>query len=524
MSDESNHKSVKESEELFIALVGAVGTDQDLIIKHLKSIFKSVDYKTEEIILSDLLGKFEDADTINHNDEFDRIDKLMTLGNKVRKTSGYKDFLARLAIPEIRSRRKLKNGTPDEPLTKTAFIIKSLKLPEEVLFFRKIYGSAFFVVSIYTKREKRLNNLSRRIAISRYIQPYSKMNVNSEKLMQRDESEKEDEEFGQNVRETFQEADVFVDSSNEDELQLSLRRFVELIFGNSFHNPTHDEFAMFNAFAVSKRSGSLARQVGAVITNQTGEIIATGTNDIPKLGGGILTNNSYESRRYNLQFDTSDQKKDLVLGDLLTKLNKLKLLRKQSEDRPDPNYNEEEIKSLVEYARKELKSSPIMNIIEFVREVHAEMAAIIQVARGSLSADGSLLFTTTFPCHDCTKHIVAAGIKRVIYIESYPKSLSTDLYSDLISVDNVDCDNDKVKFESFVGIAPRIYMDFFTMNKRKGSDGKIQEWIPSSAKLRNSESTYYISKEVNEVTRLEDILSTINQIDKSTEKKIEKKQ
>ncbi len=114
------------------------------------------------------------------------------------------------------------------------------------------------------------------------------MNVDAEKLMQRDESEKDDDSFGQNVREAFQEDDVFVESSNENELQLSLKRFIELIFGNSFHTPTNDEFAMFNAFAACRRSGSLARQVGTAITNQNGEIITTGFNDVPNYGGGFL--------------------------------------------------------------------------------------------------------------------------------------------------------------------------------------------------------------------------------------------
>ncbi|MDN3612645.1 hypothetical protein QWZ16_23945 [Vibrio ostreicida] len=26
-----------------------------------------------------------------------------------------------------------------------------------------------------------------------------------------------------------------------------------------------------------------------------------------------------------------------------------------------------------------------------------------------------------FPCHNCAKHIVASGIKRVVYVEPYPK-------------------------------------------------------------------------------------------------------
>ncbi len=108
MSGSNNENQIIKSEEVFIGLVGAVGTDLNLIIKHLKSILKSVNYETEEVILSELLESFEEADNINVNDEYDRINCFITLGNKVRKDSGFKDFLARLGVSKIRSIRKTK--------------------------------------------------------------------------------------------------------------------------------------------------------------------------------------------------------------------------------------------------------------------------------------------------------------------------------------------------------------------------------------------------------------------------------
>ncbi|MDR4490855.1 MAG: deaminase [Candidatus Nitrosocosmicus sp.] len=362
-----------------------------------------------------------------------------------------------------------------------------------------------------------MNNLSQKIAISRYVQPYSRMNVDAERLMERDESEKDHNPFGQNVRETFPEADVFVDSSDENNLQASLARFIELIFGNSFHTPTNDEFAMFNAFAASRRSGSLARQVGAIITSQTGEIVSTGYNDIPSYGGGVYKNNSYDSRKYTSQFDTSDQKKYLVLGDLLFKLNELNLLKKSGEiGNGYEKYDSEELNILVNCLGKKLKNSPVMNIIEYVREVHAEMAAIISASRHNNYLDNTLLYTTTFPCHDCTKHIIAAGIKRVVYIEPYPKSLTTDLFNEYIAIDNTTCNSERVRFEPFVGIAPRVYMDFFKMDKRKNKTGKIEEWVSTKGLLRNPELVYYLSKELNECSRIEGFLKKRTQLYKSS--------
>lgn len=67
--------------------------------------------------------------------------------------------------------------------------------------------------------------------------------------MKRDESERDTDEFGQNVRNTFPMADVFIDASDAEKTRESVRRFVELIFGTEIHTPTKDEFGMFHAQA-----------------------------------------------------------------------------------------------------------------------------------------------------------------------------------------------------------------------------------------------------------------------------------
>jgi hypothetical protein len=108
------------------------------------------------------------------------------------------------------------------------------------------------------------------------------------------------------------------------------------------------------------------------------------------------------------------------------------------------------------------------------------MAAIVDAARRGVSVKDGVLFCTTFPCHDCAKHIVAAGIQRVVYIEPYPKSLAPELYLDSIAVDQRKPKNlsgagavGYVSFESFVGVAPRQYMDCFVMGERKTQEGDV---------------------------------------------------
>ena len=54
-----------------------------------------------------------------------------------------------------------------------------------------------------------------------------------------------------------------------------------------------------------------------------------------------------------------------------------------------------------------------------VRTIHAEMNAILQCARFGMSTDGASLYVTDFPCLQCTKSLLQAGIKEINYIRNY---------------------------------------------------------------------------------------------------------
>jgi deoxycytidylate deaminase len=79
---------------------------------------------------------------------------------------------------------------------------------------------------------------------------------------------------------------------------------------------------------------------------------------------------------------------------------------------------------------------------------------------GTGSTLGGTLYTTTFPCHNCARHIVAAGIGTVYYVEPYSKSLALDLHSDSISLD--DACHEKVRFLQYQGFAPRTSLRLFS--------------------------------------------------------------
>ena len=51
--------------------------------------------------------------------------------------------------------------------------------------------------------------------------------------------------------------------------------------------------------------------------------------------------------------------------------------------------------------------------------LHAEANAITKVARSNNSSEGSTLYITASPCVECSKLIIQAGIRRVVYNELY---------------------------------------------------------------------------------------------------------
>src|SRR5690606_34872792 len=129
------------------------------------------------------------------------------------------------------------------------------KHPEEVERLRQLYPHGFHLIAVHADEKRRY----RYLIDEKRIDP-----EDAQRLMERDEDEKL--RHGQRVTDAFHMSDFFVRlDANGDQLQHSLWRILDLLFGNPFVTPTFDEFAMFMAFSASLRSADLSRQVGAVV-------------------------------------------------------------------------------------------------------------------------------------------------------------------------------------------------------------------------------------------------------------------
>lgn len=309
---------------------------------------------------------------------------------------------------------------------------------------RRIYGIGLNIVGVFATEEERIKYLIRKRQLS---------DDQAKKLISDDEDDKID--GGQRTGDSFHLADVFVDvGTGSDDWKKQLGRFLDLLFSDPYKTPTHDEQAMFMAHAASFRSAQLGRQVGAAIASDDGDIIAIGCNEVPKaFGGQYWEGDSFDERDHRKGIDSNDQEKNAILDEIMAVL----------------PLEQRENKAI----RSAIRKTSLFSITEFGRAAHAEMEALLSCVRKGISTTDKILYTTTFPCHNCARHIIGAGIKKVVYIEPYPKSKAAKLHDDSITLTEEvrDCPpQHKIPFVPFVGVSPRKYAELFTIKPMYGKD------------------------------------------------------
>lgn len=485
--------------ELVIGIVAPTGTNIGYLENELEERLKLFGYFPVNIRLSSLLKIIEHGVEIKEDNNFDRINTLMSAGSETRKKARRGDALALLAIGEIAKLR----GENREPKPKTAYILHSLKHPHEVIALQRIYKEGFFLFGIFSPEDERLSYLINDRGIS---------SDNADKLINRDQNEDLPSGLGQRTRDTFHLADAFISLEDLNEAKEQLKRILNLIFGNPFITPTSDENAMYMAYASSFRSGDLSRQVGAVVTSKENEVIAVGMNDVPCFGGGLYhSEKENDARDFKRGFDSNAERKKEILNQVTDFIKEKFVPRSDYEIKGDDD--------LFRAVKDGLAKSLLSGITEFGRPVHAEMEALLSCARKSISPQGGTLYTTTFPCHNCAKHIIASGIERVVYVEPYPKSLAGELHDDAIDLKGKDLK--RVRFQPFVGIGSRRYMDLFSMGLSFGypverkEDGKNIDWQAKEKKLRVPMlPTTYIEREETAFLEISKILENKNNAEK----------
>jgi len=459
--------------EVVIALCGPLGTPLHEVADTFKTLLTSGDYSYDSVEIIRLSHKIREASNIGATERSIKV--LIEAGNRLRRKKG-NAVLARMAIQQIALARAALQPKPDnsqavlfdqtgkdtDVVTPTVsrrvcHIIDSIKHIDELKLLRSVYGDMLHVVSVYTPIEKRIERLERRKAQQDEIH----------NLIDRDSGE--EVEHGQRVEDTFPQADFFlrVDMETDAERKVRVRRFLDLMLGTRIVTPTAHERAMYAAYSAARNSACLSRQVGAAMTSHAGDVISTGWNDVPRAFGGLYEtagqNSSHDKdmRCWNLSNGRcfNDEEKNYLAGTMARRLREVGLVT---------NENEDKVMRLIR------DDSQVKNLIEFSRAVHAEMHALLNAgsSHGGFIRGGSV-FVTTYPCHSCARHLVAAGIKDVYFLEPYRKSLATKLHADAIT-EHEDA-TDKVRIMPFDGVAPSRFLKFFSAHPggRKDQRGQM---------------------------------------------------
>jgi deoxycytidylate deaminase len=440
-STEALFEAIYPKDGIFvIGLVAQVGTNLNDLCDAIKNRLANKKYDVELIHLSTLLA-----------DRTESIGTKQNKGNRLREEAKCQHVLSLAAVAEIQSRGKGKRGK------RQAYIIRSLKRPEELEALRIIYGEAFLAIGVHTPRTKRLHYLS---DVEGEEDP--------EGVVDTDETE-DDDFFGQRTRDSFELCDAFIKGIDPE--YAGLDRALRLLFGSVFTTPSKDELTMFMAHAASLRSADLSRQVGAAIMADTSEVVSVGCNEVPQFGGGQPWPNGDPGIRdfELLKYDPNIKVRDKLVNKFLESLNTL-ISERYDAQQVDLSHDAE--------VSKLLKKSGLLDITEFGKTVHAEMACLLSSLRNGIDVSNSTLCCTTFPCHNCVRHLVGAGVARIQYIEPYPKSRAKELYSDSCSFWDDDYNaetgkerpkaNNAMRIEPFIGIGPRKYLDFFAMRTISG--------------------------------------------------------
>lgn len=479
----------ESSNEFFFAVVGHAGSGTSFVAKTLGDFLRQtkldgcqfdVEILKARTIIEEWArknGKHVPSPEPKGKRKLPDVKLLQDYGDEMRAETavgGEPDYAAVarglvLRLREVRAGRLGVSADSRSPIipdgTPRAYILDALRHPAEVMLLRRLYGDAFMLVGVVCEENKRIDRMTEKYADCG--------KQNAVEFMRRDADAKEP--HGQHVADAFHLSDFFVDNtvdreisrgrSNPDwEVSENLSRLVKIVTHSELLRPSVAETAMCHAYDAKMQSACLSRQVGAALVDSRGNVVATGTNEVPMAGGGVY-GESFDPKRRDARcamfnskeerFCRNTRQQNEIIDELLDEIQEL-------------NCPDEGRRGAL---RAKLQRTRIGSLLEFSRAVHAEMDALLSAARKGAPLGGTRLFVTTFPCHYCARHIIAAGVDEVQYIEPYPKSEALKLHRDAMVIEKPpnwrepSRGGDKLLFRPFSGVAPRMYRRAFLKDR-----------------------------------------------------------
>lgn len=152
----------QKDSELVLGLITTVGTEMDNVIKDIKDQLAFFRYTVEEISVSqEIISQFENEKP-KFSSEYERISHYMDLGNKIRNESNDASILMKGVSRFIYQKRDKDSKQNVQPRKRVAYIINSIKHPEEVEFLRDTYGYGFHLIGVTSNYKRRIKIFNRK--------------------------------------------------------------------------------------------------------------------------------------------------------------------------------------------------------------------------------------------------------------------------------------------------------------------------------------------------------------------------
>jgi len=367
------------------------------------------------------------------------IENLQTIGNKYRTQHG-DDILVWLALLQADA---LMDQSKSPGVETRGIILDGIRNVGEAKALRHMPNS--ILISVQADFEKRVEWLLKK---GRF-----KTKEECRAALERDADEKLSS--GQQINLCTQLADIVVlnnepvhmddDQAVEGYVRRKFSRYLQIIHLRFSMRQRHQdrpelhEVLMTAAYAESRRSRCIKRKVGAIIASLEGDIISSGHNDVPE---GMMS--CWDDPEYQWcarDITQANIGKTILFcpgcgepierdwtcwkcGEKLTEFTK-----RCPGKYPDGHYCD--VDPEIEYKCKKCgkdvfkeylagQSKLTGKMLDMCRSLHAEENAIIGLTRrGIVLPPGAAIYITAFPCNLCANKIVKAGIKNVVYSESY---------------------------------------------------------------------------------------------------------
>jgi dCMP deaminase len=297
---------------------------------------------------------------------------------------------------------------------------------------------------------------------------------------------------GATLEETEEGGNIFVDFC------MKPLRILCLILSPGCTKPNNDEMFMNMAYTMAVKSNCISREVGAVIVGPKGYVVGAGWNDVGqgKISCGLRAFRDLRAQEFKPLveaikkrdeestediigrltgiyekhiYETPEQfcfcfKDEMVKRDVTPRLVRAwhksvdELIEELKSDKREElqSVSDETFEVAKELGKnggeqmiKKIVEEGDLHQLEYCLALHAEENAIIQSSKiGGMGLKGGTIYTTAQPCPLCAKKIQQIGLRKVVYTEAYPQSLS-EVY--MMGVD----------LEQFEGVKPRAYVKLF---------------------------------------------------------------